>query len=141
MNAVESKDELRQWILDNVPYDKSEGFIPPTTPLAECMKMAALKKYTFNVDNGTDRIDKILEKVKLEEVAKSFVELKKKGENYIFDCPFCEGKKSGYISPKYQIYKCFVCGRTGNVVNFVMEVKNLTYEEALKYLEKTYNIK
>ena len=141
VNAVDSKESLYQWLLDNVPYDKSDGFIPPTTTLDVCMMLAEKKNFTFKVNNDMERIDKILAKAKLEKVAKSFVKLKKKGENYIFDCPFCGGTFTGYISIEHQIYKCFACGKTGNVVNFVMEIKNIPYEEALKYLEKTYKIK
>lgn len=137
INAVESNEDLREWLLANVPDDK----MLPTTPLVECMRIASLKDFTFRVDSRKERMDKILKKVRIEDVARSFVELKERGKNFIFDCPICGGKKSGYISPKHQLYKCFRCGRTGTVVGFVMEVKNLTCEEALEYLEKTYNIK
>ena len=141
INAVDSKDALHLWLLDNLPYDKSDGIVPPTTPLDVCMTMAGKMHFAFKVDNGIERIDRILDAVKIEDVAKEFVTLKKRGENYIFDCPFCGGTFTGYISIEHQIYKCFACGKTGNVVNFVMEIKNIPYEEALKYLEKTYKIK
>lgn len=140
INSVDSKEALRTWLMDNVHYEGGEGVIPPTTTLERCIKIASLKNYSFKNDESNDRIDKILDKVKIEEVAARFVELKRRGNNYVFDCPFCEGHQSGYISPKHQIYKCFVCGKTGNVVNFVMDIKKITFTDAETYLEKLYNI-
>lgn len=141
VNAVESKDELRQWLLDNLPYDKSDGSVPPTTTLDVCIAMAGRKHFTFKTDNGLKRIEKILDAVKIEDVAKEFVTLKKRGENYIFDCPICGAGAAAYISPKHQILKCFGCEETGNVIHFVMKAKKCTFAQAQKWLEKTYNIK
>lgn len=141
INAVDSKDALHQWLLDNLPYDKSDGIVPPTTPLDVCMTMARKMHFAFKVDNGIERIDRILDAVKIEDVAKEFVTLKKRGENYTFDCPFCGAEAAACISPKHQIFKCFVCEETGNVIHFVMKVKKCTFAQAQKWLEKTYNIK
>lgn len=86
------------------------------------------------------RLERILSSVKIEDVAAKMVKLTKRGSNYFLNCPFCGAKVAMYISPKHQIYKCFVCGKTGGVINFVMEIKGMSYEQALKYLEDNFII-
>jgi DNA primase len=44
------------------------------------------------------------------------------------------------VSPAREIFKCFGCGKAGNVVNFIMEHEHLSYPEALKFLAKKYHI-
>lgn len=140
INCVGSKDALREWLIANVPFHTEVGSIPPTATLNRCIKIAMGKGYEIKVDESFGKIEKILDVAKIEEVAKQFFKLTKKGENYVFDCPFCEGKKTGMISPKYQIYKCFSCGKTGSVMNLVMEFNDMSYAEAEKYLAEFYNI-
>lgn len=61
--------------------------------------------------------------------------------NYLGLCPFHNEKTPSFtVSPTKGIYKCFGCGKGGNVVNFVMEQEHISYPEALKYLAKKYNI-
>ncbi|MCH4895273.1 DNA primase [Marinilabiliaceae bacterium JC040] len=91
------------------------------------------------IDNIT--VQKIFESAEIREVVSDFVTLKKRGVNYIGLCPFHNEKTPSFIvSPSKGIYKCFGCGKGGNAVNFVMEVEQLSYVEALKYLAKKYNI-
>ena len=91
------------------------------------------------IDRST--IDSIFNAADIVEVISDFLTLKKKGVNYWACCPF-HGEKtpSLSVSPAKGIYKCFGCGKAGNVVNFVMDHESLTYVEALKYLAKKYNI-
>jgi DNA primase len=86
-------------------------------------------------------IDKILEAAKIEEVVGSFIELKKRGANYVACCPF-HGEKtpSFYVNPARNIFKCFGCGEGGNSVNFLMKYQHYTYPEALRWLAQKYNI-
>lgn len=131
VNAVESKEELHIWLMNNLAY-KDDGEVPPNTSLDDCVAMATEKHYTFIVD---DRWDKILDSVRIEKVAREFVKLTKRGQNYTFDCPFCGEKASAYISPKHQIYKCFKCGDTGSVAAFVKKMKRCTYAQAMEWLD------
>lgn len=86
-------------------------------------------------------IQTIFETARVEEVVGEFVNLKKRGVNYIGLCPFHNEKTPSFtVSPSKGIYKCFGCGKGGNSVNFVMEHEHYTYPEALKYLAKKYNI-
>ncbi|HRT48754.1 MAG TPA: DNA primase, partial [Bacteroidales bacterium] len=75
------------------------------------------------------------------EVIQEFVHLKKRGVNYLGLCPFHNEKTPSFtVSPSKGIFKCFGCGKGGNVVNFIMEHEHLSYPEALKYLARKYNI-
>ncbi len=91
------------------------------------------------IDKST--IDKIFDSADVVEVVQDFMNLKKRGANYIGLCPFHNEKTPSFsVSPARGIYKCFGCGKGGNAVNFVMEHEQLSYYEALKFLAKKYNI-
>jgi DNA primase len=91
------------------------------------------------IDRAT--IDRILDAANIVDVIGDFVHLKKRGVNHIACCPFHDEKTPSFsVSAAKNIYKCFGCGKAGNVVNFVMEHEHFTYVEALKYLGKKYGI-
>ena len=86
-------------------------------------------------------VQQIFDTAKVEDVVGDFVHLKKRGINYIGNCPFHNEKTPSFtVSPAKGIYKCFGCGVGGNAVNFVMEHEQLSYVEALRFLAKKYNI-
>ncbi|MDD4639524.1 MAG: DNA primase, partial [Bacteroidales bacterium] len=86
-------------------------------------------------------IEKILDAAQIVEVISDFVALKRRGADYKACCPFHNEKTPSFsVSPSRGIYKCFGCGKGGNVVNFIMEHEQLTYVEAIKYLGKKYGI-
>ncbi len=88
-----------------------------------------------------DTIDRIFETVRIDEVVGDFVQLKKRGINYIGLCPFHNEKTPSFnVNPARNIYKCFGCGKGGNAVNFVMEHEHYSYPEALRYLAGKYSI-
>ena len=91
------------------------------------------------IDRAT--IDRILDAANIVDVIGEFVNLKKRGVNHVACCPFHDEKTPSFsVSATKNIYKCFGCGKAGNVVNFVMEHEHFTYVEALKYLGKKYGI-
>ena len=91
------------------------------------------------IDRST--IERILDAAQIVDVVQEFVQLKKRGVNYLGLCPFHNEKTPSFtVSPSKEIFKCFGCGKVGNSVNFVMEHEHLTYPEALKYLAKRYHI-
>jgi len=86
-------------------------------------------------------IDEIFEAAIIEDVVGEFVPLKKRGANFLGNCPFHNEKTPSFtVSPAKGIYKCFGCGKAGNSVNFVMEHEHYSYPEALKFLADKYNI-
>jgi len=91
------------------------------------------------IDQST--VDRILETAQIEEVVSDYVTLRKRGVNLIGLCPFHNEKTPSFtVSPAKGICKCFGCGKGGNSVNFIMEVEQISYYEALKLLAKKYNI-
>jgi DNA primase len=91
------------------------------------------------IDRAT--IDRIFDAANIVDVIGDFVHLRKRGTNHIACCPFHDEKTPSFsVSSTKNIYKCFGCGKAGNVVNFLMEHEHLSYVEALKYLGKRYGI-
>ena len=71
-------------------------------------------------------IDKIINATKIEDVVGSFVELRKRGINYIGLCPFHNEKTPSFtVYPENGSYYCFGCGQGGDVITFVMKNENL----------------
>ena len=88
-----------------------------------------------------ETVDLILDTARVEEVIGDFVTLKRRGSSYVACCPFHNEKTpSFHVTPSKGIYKCFGCGKAGSAVGFVMEYEHMTYPEALRYLDKKYNI-
>lgn len=86
-------------------------------------------------------VDRIFSTADIVDVVSDYVTLKRRGVNYIGLCPFHNEKTPSFtVSPGKNICKCFGCGKGGNPVNFIMELENLSYYEALKFLAKKYNI-
>ena len=75
------------------------------------------------------------------DVVSDFVSLRKRGTSYKGLCPFHDDTTPSFsVSPAKGVYKCFACGKAGNVVNFIMEHEQLTYPDALRWLAKKYHI-
>ena len=86
-------------------------------------------------------IARIMDSTKIEEVVSEFVTLKKRGINYVGLCPFHNDSHPSFsVSPTRGICHCFTCGKGGNAVNFLMELEQMTYPDALRWLAKKYNI-
>lgn len=80
-------------------------------------------------------IDRVRDANDIVDVVSACVPLKKRGANFVGLCPFHAEKTGSFnVSPSRQIFKCFGCGKGGNVFNFVMEYENLTFPEAVKML-------
>ena len=88
-----------------------------------------------------DSIQQILSRIDIIDVINGFVRLKKRGVNYIGNCPFHNEKTPSFtVSPTKEIYKCFGCGKSGNTIGFVMEHEKLTYVETLRWLAQKYGV-
>ena len=83
--------------------------------------------------------DEVIEEVRMKndivDVISGYVKLQKKGANYFGLCPFHNEKSPSFsVSPGKQMYYCFGCGAGGNVITFLMEYENYTFQEALSSL-------
>lgn len=80
-------------------------------------------------------IEEIRMKNDIVDVVSGYVKLQKKGSSYFGLCPFHNEKSPSFsVSPGKQIYYCFGCGAGGNVISFVMQYENYTFQEAVKFL-------
>ncbi|PZF71715.1 DNA primase [Taibaiella soli] len=86
-------------------------------------------------------INEVLARADVIDIIGQFIRLKKRGANYIANCPFHNEKTpSFYVSAAKGIYKCFGCGKGGNVVTFIQDHEKLTYPEAIRWLASYYKI-
>ena len=86
--------------------------------------------------NNDDLKEEIKNRIKLSEIISKKVILKKKSENsFIGLCPFhSEKTPSFHVHDEKQFYHCFGCEKHGDIFSFTMEVDNLDFYSALKYL-------
>lgn len=86
-------------------------------------------------------VDQIMSTARIEEVVGEFVVLKKSGSNFKGLSPFNNEKTPSFVvSPARGIFKDFSSGRGGNSVTFLMELEQLSFPEALRWLARKYNI-
>ena len=80
-------------------------------------------------------IDEIRARNDIVDVISGYVRLQKKGNNHFGLCPFHSEKSASFsVSRQRQMYHCFGCGQSGNVITFIMKYENYTFPEALKLL-------
>ncbi|MFK2824394.1 DNA primase [Bacillus sp. B190/17] len=86
-----------------------------------------------------ETIQQIKQSLDITEVISDYVQLKKQGRNFFGLCPFHgENSPSFSVAPDKQIYHCFGCGAGGNVFSFLMEIENISFQEAVgKLAERT----
>ena len=88
-----------------------------------------------------ETIQHIQGKIDIIEIIGGFVKLKKRGTNYLGNCPFHNEKTPSFtVSPSKEIYKCFGCGKSGNTIGFIMDHEKYSYVETLRWLANKYNI-
>ena len=86
-------------------------------------------------------LDELAARSDIVDVVSSYVELKRKGNNYFGLCPFHNEKTPSFsVAPDKQIYHCFGCKKGGGVINFIMEIEGLSFPEAVEFLAKRANI-
>lgn len=89
--------------------------------------------------DNTNVINEIRSKTDIVDVISSYLPLTQKGKNFFGVCPFHDDTNpSMSVSREKQIYRCFSCGASGNVFNFIMDYEHVSFKEALLILsEKT----
>ena len=78
-------------------------------------------------------VSDVLKHADIVKVIQSYLPLVRKGKDYLAKCPFHDDTNpSMHVSPDKQIFKCFVCGTSGNAIGFVMKYEHLSFKEAMK---------
>ncbi len=78
-------------------------------------------------------IDDLKRQADIVRVIQDYVQLKKKGANWMACCPFHKEKTPSFsVSPAKEIFYCFGCHKGGSVFNFVMEMERVSFPEAIK---------
>lgn len=86
-------------------------------------------------------IDEVRNSVNIVNVIGQYVSLEKKGKDYIGLCPFHQEKTPSFtVNEEKQFFKCFGCGKGGNVFKFIMEKEHLNFPESVRVVARTGNI-
>ena len=89
-----------------------------------------------------DVLDQIRLRADIVDVVQSYVPtLKKAGLTWKACCPFHHEKTPSFtVNPDRQIFKCFGCGKGGDVFKFVMELENLDFSSAVEQLAHKFGV-
>jgi len=80
-------------------------------------------------------VDELVSRTDIVDLVSGYVRLNKKGNNYWGLCPFHSEKTASFsVSPDKQICYCFGCHKGGGAINFLMEMENLSFVEAVQQL-------
>jgi len=78
-------------------------------------------------------VDDLKRQADIVRVVQDYVQLKKKGANWMACCPFHKEKTPSFsVSPTKEIFYCFGCHKGGDVFSFVKEIEGVGYGEAIK---------
>ncbi len=89
-----------------------------------------------------DIVREVKDQVDIVTVVSRYVNLKKRGKNYIGLCPFHSEKTPSFtVSPDKDFYHCFGCGKGGDVLGFVMEMEGIDFSGALRMLAEEVGVK
>ncbi len=91
--------------------------------------------------DNTHTINEIRSKVDIVDIISSYLPLTQKGKNFFGVCPFHDDTNpSMSVSREKQIYRCFSCGASGNVFQFIMDYEHVSFKEALFILSQKTGI-
>lgn len=86
-------------------------------------------------------IQRVRDSSDIVKIVGEYVQLKRRGRNYLGLCPFHNEKTPSFnVSPETGLYHCFGCSAGGNVFTFIMEIENLNFTEAVQYLAEKAGI-
>ncbi|MDK2820877.1 MAG: primase [Clostridia bacterium] len=88
-----------------------------------------------------DVVDEVKERVDIVGFISSYVQLKKRGQNYVGLCPFHNEKTPSFtVSPEKNMFYCFGCGIGGDVITFIMKLRGINFPEALSTLAASVGV-
>ncbi|MGD1005676.1 MAG: DNA primase [Ignavibacteriaceae bacterium] len=88
-----------------------------------------------------NKIEEVRSAANIVDVISEYVQLRKRGKNYIGLCPFHNEKTPSFtVSEDKQIYHCFGCHSGGNVFKFIMEYEKISFIESVQEMARRYGI-
>ena len=86
-------------------------------------------------------LDELKNKSDIVEIVGRYVRLEQRGGNFWGKCPFHHEKTASFsVNSRGQFYYCFGCHKSGDVINFVMEIESLDFGDAVKLLAERAKI-
>ena len=86
-------------------------------------------------------LDELTARSDIVDVASDYVSFKRQGSKYWACCPFHSEKTPSFlVTPDNQMYYCFGCKKGGGVINFVMEIENLSFPDAVHFMARRANM-
>jgi len=80
-------------------------------------------------------VHQIKDAINIVDLIEEYLPLKKSGKNYVTNCPFHEDDTpSFYVTPELNFFHCFGCGKSGDIITFVMEYEKVPFQEAVRML-------
>lgn len=87
------------------------------------------------------KIDEIAASIDIVDIISQYTTLRKAGKNFMGRCPFHEERTPSFsVSQEKGVYHCFGCGKSGNVFNFIMDIDNVTFYDAVRTLAERAGI-
>ena len=88
-----------------------------------------------------ETVDEIRQRTDLVSLVNEYIRLERRGKNMVGLCPFHNEKTPSFsVSPDKQLYHCFGCGASGNAFSLIMQMENLTFPEAARYLADKFGV-
>lgn len=86
-------------------------------------------------------IEEIREKTNIVDLIGEYIQLTKRGKNWVGLCPFHGEKTPSFsVSEEKQLFHCFGCGASGNAITFIMDLENRPFTDAVHELSKRIGI-
>ncbi|MHB8402147.1 MAG: CHC2 zinc finger domain-containing protein [Bacteroidia bacterium] len=85
-----------------------------------------------------EQINFIKKKIDLYPIVFQYTDLKPRARNFTGHCPFCTSI-AFTLTPVKRIYKCFACGKGGNIINFIGDLENLSFPESIKFIQTKFH--
>src|SRR5512136_2420492 len=86
-------------------------------------------------------VDEVRNAVNIVSIISEYVALKKRGRNHVARCPFHTEKTPSFnVSEGKQIFHCFGCSVGGDVFKVVMQIEQLSFQEAVRFVAERYGI-
>ncbi len=90
---------------------------------------------------GDIEIERFKRQADIVQLVEKYIPLKRRGLNLWATCPFHEEKTASFsVHPQRQIFKCFGCGKSGTVIDFVMDYMKVDFPDALQFISRECNI-